>query len=195
MEEERVAMMVAKQGKVTAELILKGLFIGVGKLINGAILGGGILVDNIKNRPFRTEANWQKFINRLDEKVAIKELSSAEVNLEKFKTELKKYGIGFSFKEQPENDTVLLAYSFRHERFVEKALSDTIKDIVKDPKAFMEQVKKRPGDKTLNEKLKYYDLTVQERIAFKKEQMNNKGNLFNQTPTVDIEKVTGGKTR
>ena len=163
MEEERVVSLLFKETKLTAEILFKSLYFVAEKAINST----GKLMDIRFKTPFKGESEWNKFMNSVDS-ITIKDLKTVELNLDEFKEQLKKYGIGFSFYKHFDGETVSLAYAFKHKDIVEKALSDTLEKIVnkKNVRETIENSKKKTKVRDLEEKLKYYK-NVEE--AIKKE--------------------------
>ncbi|MBF0780593.1 MULTISPECIES: hypothetical protein [unclassified Granulicatella] len=143
MDEEHIVISFGRTGQIMADFMLKALFLSVDKIME---LKG--------MRTFLGETEWQKFISGAD-KVDVQDLLTTEVNLDKLKTELERYGIGFAFYKQSESKT-LMAYALKHKAIVEKVFSEVIKDIIKEPKKFADSVKKHPHEKTVTEKLKEY---------------------------------------
>lgn len=148
MEDERVISLTVKLSKAKAMFLFKVLFAGIGK-------GYELYTDrNLGDRIFSGETEWNKFLSSIDP-ITIKELENNEVNLEKFKKELEKYGIGFSFYKHADGQTVSLAFYVKHKEIVEKSLSETLENIINN-EDFVDKVKKKPEEKTLSEKLNYY---------------------------------------
>lgn len=123
-------------------------------------------------RIFHGETEWSKFMESIDP-ITIRDLKTNEVNLEKFKEELAKYDIGFSFYKHSDGKTISMAFSIKHKDIVEKSLAETLEKMVKDDK-FREEVKKDPKKKRdLDEKLRYYKDVEKSVINEKKSRVEN----------------------
>lgn len=148
MEDERVIEYLFSGSKITLEMLLKVLYHGSAKLYG--------MAENRKlgDLKFDGETEWNKFMHSLDP-ITIQDLQNNDVNLDKFKKELEKYGIGFAFYKHHTGDKVSMAFAIKHKDLVEKALADTLEKIVN--KDNVKDFKKTPADYTLTEKLKYYE--------------------------------------
>lgn len=116
---------------------------------------------------FTGNTEWNKFMTSLDD-ITIKDLKNNQVNLDKFKEELEKYGIGFSFYKHSDGENVSIAFLVKHKDIVEKAMTNTLEEIIKK-EDFVENVSKKPGEMDLDEKLNYYKEKQKEIISNKKE--------------------------
>lgn len=156
MEEERIVVSFGKTGKICLDFIIKSLDVFASKVLSA-------VSDAIYNRQLSGETSWNKLM-KSPEKIGIQELMNTEVNLDKLKEELGKYGIAFAFYQQPNSDKVHMAYAMRHEDVVKQAYADVIKEITENPKSFMNTVKKEPHEQKIDEKLKYYKAQEQSEV-------------------------------
>lgn len=161
MEDERVISTTANISKTTAEFLLKMLYCGISKSY------GMYKESKLETRVFTGETEWNKFMESIDP-IQIKDFKNNEVNLDRFKEELEKYGMGFSFYKHADGKNVSLAYSINHSSIVEKAINETLEKIVRDDN-FIDKVKKTSKDNTLEEKLNYYTQQAKTTDNFKEE--------------------------
>lgn len=188
MEEERIIMSFGKTGKVGVDFILKTL-----SYFSEAL---NVSLSTFQNQSIVGETTWHKLI-RSNNKIAIQEMANTEVNLDKLKSELKNYGIGFAFYQKPNSNTVYMAYAVKHENVVAQAVSDVLKEIADNPKSFMNNIKKEPYEQTLNEKLKYYK--KQEQAEIKRTSVKQQATIHKQDSKSAFEeffnhKSPGGKS-
>lgn len=148
MEDERIISITAQNSKLTAEFLIKAIF--TGRMFFYRRYQDKKLGDRI----FHGETEWSKFMKSIDP-ITMRDLTTNEVNLDKFKEELEKYNIGFSFYKHADGKTTSVAFSIKHKDIVEKSLSETLEKVVKSEN-FTENVKKAPKKKDLQEKLNYY---------------------------------------
>ena len=166
MDDEKVISLTVKNVKLTVEVLLKALFM-VGEEVYRVYQDS-----KLGDRIFQGETPWNDFMKSIDH-ITIKDLKTNEVNLEKFKEELAKYNIGFSFYKHSDGETISMAFSIKHKDIVEKSLAETLEKMVKDDK-FREEVKKNPKKKRdLDEKLKYYKDVEKSVINEKKSGVEN----------------------
>lgn len=161
MEEERVVITFGRTGKVMLDFVVKSLAFIATSTTHGVQWWR-------HSRQFSGETHWNKLMNSGD-KLGIQELVNTEVNLDKLKAELEKYGIGFAFYQQPNSEVTHMAYAVRHENIVKQAFQEVLKDITQNPKDFANTIKKEPHEQKLDEKLKYYK--AQERSEVKQASM------------------------
>lgn len=147
MDDERVIRQMGRFGTVTGEVMLKMLF-------HATNAGLQLYLVKQNNRTFRGEADWFKFIQTSDSK-DVKEFLKSEINLDAFKKELKRYGIGFAFKDQGDGK-MLFVYHFKDKALVEQALSNVIKQLTHTPKDLSMKLVKTPKNMSVTEKIQYY---------------------------------------
>ncbi|HFI0149780.1 TPA: DUF3801 domain-containing protein [Streptococcus suis] len=160
MDEERVVGHVARLGFVTGRVWLKSLFLAVEKLTEHAYASG---------RAFPAlagQTNWESFLASPGSK-ELQEFLTNEVNLSALKTELAKYGIGFAFKNHSDG-TTSLAYDFKNRAIVEKALSNFLADIRKNPQEFTKKTLKTPKNMNPKEKIAYYSKQMKQQQSLSK---------------------------
>ncbi|MGT2910679.1 DUF3801 domain-containing protein [Streptococcus cameli] len=138
--------------------------------------------------PFK-ETSWKKMLATAGQK-DVQEFMTNYVNLAAFKDELKKYGVGFAFKEQEDGKTLLM-YHFKNKAIVERALSDVLLNIQDKPRDFTKKVLKTPKNMTVKEKLAYYQKEAQ-RLSTSKTVSKAKGKTTTLNSPVISSK--GGKT-
>lgn len=147
MDDERVIRQMGLFGTITGEVLLK-------MLLHATNAGLQLYQARQTNRTFKGEAGWFKFLQTSDSK-DVKEFLKSEINLNAFKNELKKYGIGFAFKDQGDGK-MLFVYHFKDKALVEQALSNVIKQLTHNPKDLNMKLVKTPRNMAPAEKIQYY---------------------------------------
>lgn len=189
MDEERVVQHFGRTGKITVEFILKALM-----YFNESNKNIVQFMQNMQpNDSVSGEMTWDKLMKSSDV-MTIQDLQSTEVNLDKLKVELEKYGIGFAFYKHPDSNKVSMAYAVKHKDIVSKAFEDTISKIVKNPEGFSRNIKKDEKNMNVEEKLKYYKQKTSDFKANKTvDPKMSKESAFEDF-FFDTAKNTGGKS-
>ncbi|MFH6639589.1 DUF3801 domain-containing protein [Streptococcus suis] len=117
MEQEKSMYQLKNAGKLTGELLVKGLLLFWEK-------GEGV-VDLVKNRPTVGEQKWNSFM-ATGAKKEIKEFRTTEANLEQLRSVLKLYDVRFSIKSLDNEGTTLLSFEAKNREFMEKAFEKVI---------------------------------------------------------------------
>ena len=173
MEDERVISLTTRISKSTIEFLLKTLWYGSLKAYE-------VQKDfRQERRIFQGEIEWNKFMQSL-EPVTVHDIKNNQANLGKFKKELEKYGIGFSFYKHPDGENVSIAFLVKHKEIVEKALNKTIEKMVKKEN-FVDNVKKKPEEKSIKEKLNYYSEKKKQTEKTIKESVKEKAEIKQPT--------------
>lgn len=146
MDDERVVSSIGRFSLVTGEVLMKALYLSV-------TAGMKIYQTNQASQHFTGETDWQAFL-KTSSKKDIKEFLKSEVNLDAFKQELSKYGIGFAFQEQADG-MVQFVYEFKNKAIVEQALSNVIRSLTQN-KETAKRLIKTPKNMKPSEKIAYY---------------------------------------
>lgn len=164
MDEERVVGQIGRMSYVTGEIALKTLFIFAEKLFEQRRLRG-------TSMPILPtgQLKWDVFMSSPGAK-ELKEFLTNEVNLSALRTELAKYGIGFAFRRHSDG-TTSLAYDFRNRAIVEKALSNFLASIRKNPQEFTKRTLKTPKNMTPKEKIAYYSKQMKQQQSISKKKV------------------------
>ncbi|HEL1585353.1 TPA: hypothetical protein TXJ06_002136 [Streptococcus suis] len=160
MDEERVVSQIARISFVSGEVCLKSLFLTIGKLAEQSHYSGRV------SPVLAGQTNWDSFLASPGSK-ELKEFLTNEVNLSALKSELAKYGIGFAFRSHSDG-TTSLAYDFRNRAIVEKALSNFLVGIQKNPQEFMKRTLKTPKNMNPKEKIAYYSKQMKQQQSLAK---------------------------
>lgn len=162
MDEERVVGHLGRISLVTGEVALKTLFVMAAKLLDQPSRFGGAGLPQVPTG----QVSWDAFMASPGAK-ELKEFLTNEVNLSALKSELAKYGIGFAFRSHSDG-TTSLAYDFRNRAIVEKALSNFLAAIRKNPQEFTKQTLKTPKNMTPKEKIAYYSKQMKQQQSLSK---------------------------
>lgn len=117
MEQEKSIYQLKNAGKLTGEMLVKGLLLFFEK-------GEGV-IDLMQNRPKSGEQKWNSFMATSARK-EIKKFRTTEVNLEQLRSVLKLYDISFSIKPLEEEGKTLLAFETKNQAVMEKAFEKVI---------------------------------------------------------------------
>ncbi|HEM3467941.1 TPA: DUF3801 domain-containing protein [Streptococcus suis] len=150
-EERQVVTHLARTGAVTGDYLLRLLELGTSSLLS-----------SYRQYQPSGQVTWDRLLQTPGAK-DIQVFLQNQVNLQAFKNELEKLGIGFAFQQGNDGKTQLL-YHFKNKALVENALEKVIKQIVDSPQKFKD-MEKTVRTMTPAEKLNYYKKEEETRMA------------------------------
>lgn len=147
MDQERSMTQITTNAKVTGETLLKLMWLAI---TNAAEKHQ----ERKANKVYVGETPWQKFMATNGSK-GFKEFATNNVNLDKFKAEMEKMGVGFSFHYH-DNNQVTMAFNIKEASVVEKAFENIIHEATKNPEVAKDKYKLDPKNMRPEDKIKAY---------------------------------------
>ncbi|WP_219122767.1 hypothetical protein KZA77_001865 [Streptococcus constellatus] len=151
MDQERATHTMTLKGKMTAEVILKALYVLSKELYDRHEY-------KQKHQTFTGETNFNRFMATSSYKDSF-EFKNSESHLEKLKHYLNEKGVGFTYQIQ--KDETQLIFEAKNKALVRAALDQIIEEITKKPEEFVKRVLKKPHEMKPQEKIAYYKKHIQ----------------------------------
>ena len=151
MDQERATHTMTLKGKMTAEVILKALYVVSKELYERYEY-------NQKHQTFTGETNFNQFMATNSYKDSF-EFKNSESHLEKLKHYLNEKGVGFTYRIREEN--IQLIFDAKNKALARAALDQVIEEITQKPEAFVKRVLKKPHEMMPQEKIAYYKKHIQ----------------------------------
>lgn len=148
MEQDRMLYQITNVSKITGELVLKAFWAMTQHMYEKHQY-------NQKNKSFSGETNYNRFMATNTDK-EIKNLNVTEAHLEKLKNYLESFGIGFTTKKTKGQEGQDLIFEVKNKAIVERSLEKVLQDMTRNPKKVADQIAKKPGDRSISEKIAYF---------------------------------------
>lgn len=173
MEQEKSMYQLKNAGKLTGELLVKGLLLFFEK--------GEELVDLAKNRPMVGEQKWNRFI-ATDGFKEIKEFRTTEANLEQLRSVLNMYDISFSVRTL-EDGLTQLAFESKNRSVMESAFKKVIERATNPKTAaeFGKLLASPPDKKTFEERLEEAEKKSKELEVLQEKQLETGAKVTRKT--------------
>ncbi len=87
-------------------------------------------------------------------------MNVTEAHLEKLKNYLESYGIGFTTKKTKGQEGQDLIFEVKNKAIVERSMEKALQDMTRNPQKVADKIAKKPGDRSISEKIAYFKQTV-----------------------------------
>ncbi|CYV70911.1 DUF3801 domain-containing protein [Streptococcus equi subsp. zooepidemicus] len=148
MEQDRMLYQITNVSKITGELVLKALWAMTQHMYEKHQY-------NQNNQSFTGETNYNKFMATNTDK-EFKNLNVTEAHLDKLKNYLESYGIGFTTRKTKGQEGQDLIFEVKNKAIVERSMEKALQDMTRNPKKVADQIAKKPGDRSISEKIAYF---------------------------------------
>lgn len=157
MEQERTIFQVKDVSKLTGEMLLKMLAYMVEYMNDQG-------QRYMKQQRYGAETRWNQFMAS-DSAKEVKTFLSNEVNLDKLKTYLEEYKIGFATQNLKDN-RVMLAFEVKNKELVKEAYERLLTNLTspQDTKKLNQDLLKSPENMNLEEKINHFKVQEQVKI-------------------------------
>lgn len=157
MEQERTIFQVKDVSKLTGEMLLKMLAYMVEYMTDQG-------QKFMKRQRYGAETRWNHFMAS-DSAKEVKIFLSNEVNLDKLKTYLEEYKIGFATQALKDN-RVMLAFEVKNKELVKEAYERFLTNLTnsQDTKKLNQELLKSPENMNLEEKITHFKVQEQVKI-------------------------------